>query len=188
MKRRLFTTLSALSLLLCVAMAALFLRSVWFADWIRFDSIRRAGEGDGRRAINSLVASDAGGLLFRWETYVRPSGAWAPRGSDNGRWASVGSERRPAGPSLAGSLTFRCGWNQYQYQYQPGGMRPVLTVGVAFPTWLLALLFAVLPAASLRRRLRPKRRPGLCPSCGYDLRATPDRCPECGAVPAKASA
>jgi hypothetical protein len=40
----------------------------------------------------------------------------------------------------------------------------------------------VLPAAWLWRRRRRRRREGagLCPGCGYDLRASAGRCPECG--------
>jgi hypothetical protein len=50
---------------------------------------------------------------------------------------------------------------------------------------------AALPLAHLTARLvragRARRRAdsGLCPACGYDLRATPDRCPECGTIPGR---
>ncbi len=40
----------------------------------------------------------------------------------------------------------------------------------------VALIYGVLPGA---RRIRRKRK-GLCLKCGYDLRASKDRCPECG--------
>ena len=51
------------------------------------------------------------------------------------------------------------------------------------PHWSLALLCALLPTAWLLRahRARSSHHRGLCPTCAYDLRATPNQCPECGA-------
>ncbi|HQY89020.1 MAG TPA: hypothetical protein PK402_10195, partial [Tepidisphaeraceae bacterium] len=54
---------------------------------------------------------------------------------------------------------------------------------IVAPFWSLATLTAILPLIVIHRKIRSRHRdPFACPTCGYDLRATPDRCPECGAV------
>jgi hypothetical protein len=53
------------------------------------------------------------------------------------------------------------------------------------PLWVIAVLAAPLPAVALRQRYRRWRwkRTNRCLNCGYDLRFTTGRCPECGELP-----
>lgn len=58
---------------------------------------------------------------------------------------------------------------------------------ISFRCWFVAIAFAVFPLYRFAARQRRRRRiaiarQGRCINCGYDLRATPDRCPECGTV------
>lgn len=60
---------------------------------------------------------------------------------------------------------------------------------MGIPCWMLASALGFLPTLTAAIRLwriaRVQSRPGLCATCGYDMRATPDRCPECGTTPAQ---
>ncbi len=72
---------------------------------------------------------------------------------------------------------FRTRWNFTCHKYGTNLWE------VFIPLWIPTAGFGVLflscrPLHSLRRRKRKKL--GLCVKCGYDLRASKDRCPECG--------
>jgi hypothetical protein len=70
----------------------------------------------------------------------------------------------------------------------PGGPANITSRHLLTPPWfapLLILVTAALPFSRLWSRHRARRawRKGRCGVCNYNLHATPNRCPECGATP-----
>lgn len=79
----------------------------------------------------------------------------------------------------------------FSYGFVPASAGSHLAHEWTNPYFVLVLVAGIVVArrcrslyASIVRHRRSRR--GLCPSCGYDVRATPDRCPECGAPSAVA--
>jgi hypothetical protein len=110
------------------------------------------------------VAAD-GGVLRVWCTPADPASVYQRGGSQAPPPRSVSG-----GTHIFGDFAFgRTGY-------------PLKTVEAHAPFWALTLLAALLPLLRLGLAVRRARQkpPGHCQRCGYDLRATPDRCPECG--------
>jgi len=191
MLRRLFTLLSGLSFLLCIAPAAMWIRSyrhhqrLWIGD--RFTAIFRTRvTPDLSRSRFSYLEWVGGRLDFYYcrqllpaDTRPQPQLEFSVSSRDPKKYAAFpGSSwwnRRGFGCIMQAAPTLR-------------NPETELFVVLAVPLWLPVLLFAVPPLLYLRRIMRRRRRlrVGLCPTCGYDLRATPTQCPECGTpAPAK---
>ena len=178
-----FTLCSAASLLLCMALCVLWVRSYRLTDQLEW---RSAGgyRGLGSASGNLVVQLNPGqtqppashGLRYlRMSRYTAPTYAVA--------FGHLGPNRSYGTTEFAGA-----GW--YTVRDATGGRT---TTGVA-PFWLLAAVTAILPLSHSRSWMRAftqHRRnasAGLCPSCGYDLRERPERCPECGEPATKATA
>lgn len=138
-----------------------------------------------------MVESKIGRIwLQRWHVAdplpIRPERAglsWELRGTRNVPY-------QPNAPILVGySPPPRELSNGYGFVWMSDDLTPNPRYGsremLAVPHWLPALAALILPGVWLAFRVRASRnkRAGVCEACGYDLRATPERCPECGAVP-----
>jgi hypothetical protein len=91
------------------------------------------------------------------------------------------------GPSVPGIAVTR--WEIREPRADGTVVRHLTNQSTQFHLGWLLLLGAILPGGSwgrrwlLARRAMARMKQGRCPSCSYDLRATPagERCPECGA-------
>jgi hypothetical protein len=133
------------------------------------------------------VGTHGGIICFGTWHETWPEGYGAPLSYGDSGWFSDG--RIAASPSNVRNVL---GFAIYQYKIDRWGDYVVTGSGIMLPAWFLAIMFCIPMLVCFRRMIvvhRDRRRANraCCVACGYDLRATPDQCPECGAIPQKAT-
>ena len=173
MLRRLFNLAAAVSLLLCLALLFVRWRGRTIIDEFDFGYSR--------------LYSARGNVAYVWTDRM-----WSMYGFVHYTWSVEDPE-----PGILldvldvlvdspGSLGFRMDARAIRIFTLPPRIVPdAIDRVVVFPLWSVMTLFGLLPALWLRERIpvlwkAKRQRQGLCKTCGYDLRASNHRCPECG--------
>jgi hypothetical protein len=192
MVRRLFTALSVLSFLLCLAMAAMWIRSYAAYDQVGCWNVSRAR----MRTLRLELQSWRGGIVFRHEVMsATDEREWSiiafSDGESGTRYYYEGPDW-PVNTLIRETLLDRSnvlGFGMDREQ-DPNNHRGLFQdrLDVEFPYWSVVVLTSAPCAVWLARRLRHQRRRAAhcCISCGYNLTGnTSGVCPECGIAPSK---
>lgn len=180
--RRVFNLLTIVSFALCVAVLVDWCSHPWGLNG--YAHVRKRWENDQLITQSMGIQTSHGTLSFVIDTFRQPEGTEQTAQHVGGFYRLRPFPQAHRLPFLA-----RHGFDAFHHvnvEHDPFTTQ-FENYGVTVPSWLVALLLGILPAMWLRRWLaRRGRGPNSCPACGYDLRATPERCPECGAIPAPA--
>jgi hypothetical protein len=148
-----------------VAMTSLGLMA---ASYFRHDRVRYYGA-----QVDAAVDNSLDGLTFElaWES---PPRAQSPGFGGLG-WDSGDAVAQPA---TSWGIDFQTdGWGPPRVAGSGRRSRLLVSHRALASLSILALCGVVLHARVQKRR---RRQASLCQACGYDLRASPERCPECG--------
>jgi hypothetical protein len=185
MKRRILQVFVAISLLLCLAWAGLWAWS--YKHGISYhrqrdsEYVTKDGNGQLNDNVHLEISFGSGSALFYYYDDPDLELESISRVDHWSKHFDAFDDPYPPGPW---SLTRR-EWNPkwgfgLSTQWQPKSTR---WIALKAPLWLFVVLFAIPPGCWLRKSLR-RHETGRCRECGYDLRATPERCPECGTASA----
>jgi hypothetical protein len=192
--RRLRRLICIACALAAMVTAAWGIRSIFRSDFLRYSWPYHGNQINGAQRI-TFVYSNRGSLRFGVNTN-RWSGAPSSRDAEAAKgfsWASGNVERSTplSAPELLGEKGAGfdlLGFGAARFERTWVSDVQSMTAGqiaVRVPHWFISLLlfapFVLLAVRKAqRRRGQLRQSAGLCPGCGYDLRATPSRCPECG--------
>ena len=180
MRRRLFAILTLLSLLLCAAVCALWVRSYRVADTLAW---QHWGPGRAGLDISRYECSVYCGSVVLIDERITAYNPPPP--------GPVDVQIVPASGLAYEAVPLRYGIEFWRPLYVSSCLttnRPGYRhTAAVFPAWVIAAPLGAPLALWVIRTSRKRRfNSRLCPACGYDLRATPDRCPECGTAAAGA--